>query len=134
MRCKTIVFMLALSVVTWAQTAGSNPQSTPPEKAKCACCDKMASTDGQSCARHMAKTADGEPIASCCDDKNGKSCCPKNVKCMKDGKAACCSGENKDKTAAASCGSDCSKSCGKGCCSSKTEKASRSCCHDTLQG
>lgn len=137
MKYKKIALMLALTVTTWAQTASSNPQSTAtPEKSKCACCNKMSSADakdGQSCARHMAKGADGKEVASCCDSTDAKSCCDKDAKCMKSDKAACCSDGHKDKTASC-CGSDCGKSCGKGCCSGKTQKASKTCCHKTMQG
>jgi hypothetical protein len=55
--------LLALTVVSWAQTATQTTRSTPPqssapaEKAKCACCDKMAAADTKdahaSCADHM---------------------------------------------------------------------------------
>lgn len=132
MKYKTIVLMLALTVAAWAQTATSNPPaSTTPEKTKCACCDKSATTDGQSCARQMAKSTDGKQAASCCDN-GSKSCCAMNAKCMKNSKS-CCSGADKGKTAASCCGSECAKSCGKGCCSGKTQKAG-SCCHKALQG
>lgn len=140
MKYKGLILILALTVAAWAQTANSNQQaSTPPEKTKCACCDSTTSAhaeEGQSCARHMAKTADGKPITSCCDQgdkKDGKSCCGKDAQCMKGGKAACCSDNNKDKTAASCCVSACAKSCGRACGSGKPEKASRSCCHKVLQ-
>jgi len=84
----------------------------------------------------MSQKTEGKQIAPCCDDKNGKLCCGKDAKCMKDDKAARCSDctkDSKDKVASSCCGSDCSKNCEKNCCSGKTEKASRSWCRKTLQ-
>ncbi len=48
MRYKMFALMLALTVATWAQTSTQTTPATPQqstvpaEKAKCACCDKMA--------------------------------------------------------------------------------------------
>jgi hypothetical protein len=138
MRYKTIALMLALTFAAWAQTTNSNPQpNSAPEKAKCACCDKTANAkDGQSCARHKTQSADGKQIVSCCGDKNGKSCCAKDAKCMKGDKTACCSDcnkDSKDNVASSCCKSDCGKDCGKNCCSDNSEKASKSCCRRALQ-
>jgi hypothetical protein len=144
MKHKMITLILALTVVSWAQTATQPTPSTPPqssapaEKAKCPCCDKMAAADTKdahaSCAdhmKHMKHAGDGKEMAGCCSgkDKDAKSCCAGDdaKSCMKGDKdkSACC-GENagKDKTAGACCGG---KDCGKGCCSKKTEKAVSSC-------
>jgi hypothetical protein len=140
MRYKTIALMLALTFAAWAQTANSNPQpNSAPEKAKCSCCDKTAAAnakDGQSCARHRTQSADGKQIVSCCGDKNGKSCCAKDAKCMKGDKTACCSDcnkDSKDNVTSSCCKSDCGKDCGKNCRSDKSEKASKSCCRRALQ-
>jgi len=131
MKCKMMAVILALTVMTWAQTATQTAPSTPQqstapaEKAKCACCDKMAAAgtkDAQACCAHHGKHASDKEMASCCGGKDAKSCM-KNDKdavagsCCKDA----CSKEScgKDKTASACCGADRGKGCEKGCCSSK---------------
>lgn len=127
MKHKMLALILALTVVSWAQTAtqtapsGSQP-STAPEKAKCACCDKMASSDSKDAHAACMQKHGGEDMASCCSGKDGKSCCAGNgaKSCMKDGKTAgsggkdCCAREN-DKTASC-CDRKSGKECGKGCC------------------
>lgn len=146
MKYKTIALMLALTVMTWAQTstqtAPSAPQQStaPVDKAKAGCCDKMGSADAKeghaSCARMKAEG--GKEMASCCAGKDAAaSCCAgKDAKsCMKGDKgkmAGSCCGDKcgKDKTAAACCGG---KDCEKGCCSSKTEKIAKSCCKHEVQ-
>lgn len=139
MKHKMLALILALTVVSWAQTATQTspadpqPGTAPAEKTKCACCEKMASTDskdaGMSCSRHAKH---GKEMASCCTGKNAKSCCgDKDGKsCMKDDKtaASCCKNNcGKDKTASACCGG---KSCKDGCCSKKTESAMSCCRHE----
>ena len=52
MKHKMLALILALTVVSWAQeatqtTPAAPQQSTTPEKAKCSCCDKMASADAK---------------------------------------------------------------------------------------
>ena len=139
MKHKMLALILALTVVSWAQTAtqtapAAPQQSTAPvEKGKCACCDKMASADSKdamSCSRHAEHAKHGKEMASCCAGKDGKSCCGgKDTKsCMKGDKnaASCCKdGCGKDKTASACCGG---KDCKEGCCSKKKE-AAMNCCH-----
>jgi hypothetical protein len=146
MKHKIFALILALTVASWAQTATQTtpalPQTgTPAEKAKCACCDKMAassSKDGMSCSRH-GKNADAKGTASCCD-KDKMSCCGKDAKpCMKDDKtaASCCKeGCGKDKTASASAGKGCcGQSCDKGCCSrDKKDKTAKNCCGHEIRG
>lgn len=134
MKSKILALILALTVVSWAQTAtqttpsDSTKSSVPTDKAKASCCDKMGA-NGASCPRHGKK--DAKDMASCCGDKEMKSCCGgKDAKsCMKDDKnaAGCCKdGCGKDKTAKACCGG---KECGKDCCSSmKSDKTARNCC------
>src|ERR1039458_7309586 len=87
MRYKMFALILALTVATWAQTSTqttpATPQqsTTPADKAKCGCCDKMAATDAKDahacCARHDMKgdmkAADGKEMASCCAGKDAKS-------------------------------------------------------------
>jgi hypothetical protein len=141
MKHKMIALILALTVVSWAQTVtqttASTPQqsSAPAEKGKC--CDKMAADSKDapaSCAdhmKHMKHGGDGKEMAGCCSgkDKDAKSCCVGSdaKSCMKGDKdkSACC-GEScgKDKTAATCCGS---KECEKGCCSKKSEKTASNC-------
>ena len=83
MKHKILALILALTVVSWAQeatpTAPAAPQqSTAPEKAKCSCCDKMASAGDKaehSCCAHHEHSADAKESASCCAGKDGKSCC-----------------------------------------------------------
>lgn len=134
MRSKILALILALTVVSWAQTAtqttpsDSSNSSVPTDNAKTSCCDKMGA-NGASCPRHGKK--DAKAVASCCGDKEMKSCCGgKDAKsCMKadKGAASCCKNDcGKDKTAKACCGE---KECGKDCCSSmKSEKTARNCC------
>jgi hypothetical protein len=137
MKSKIFALILALTVVSWAQTSSqpapsdSTKNSAPAEKTKASCCDKM-DTNGASCPRHGKK--DAKDMASCCGGKEVKSCCgDKDAKsCMKDDKAAagCCKdGCAKDKAAKTCCGG---KECGKGCCSSmKPDKTAKNCCtHD----
>lgn len=143
MKHKMIALILALTVVSWAQTATQSapaaPQqnTAPAEKGKCPCCDKMAAAGAKDahacCAHHDHHSGDAKEMASCCSGKDAKSCCGADAKsCMRgdNGKAACCADCcGKDKTAAACCGGKCGKDCEKGCCASnKTEKAARYCC------
>jgi hypothetical protein len=123
MRHKIFALILALTAITWAQTAApttpSAPQGTP---SKCACCEKMASADAKDahacCARHGS---DAKDMASCCAGKDEKSCCGgKDAKsCAKDPKMAdCCKGKDGMK-----CDRKAAKGCGKDCCgSNKSEK------------
>jgi hypothetical protein len=128
MRLRLIALILALSAVSWAQTA---TQSTPPQGAApseattCPCCDKGASADakeGHACCAHhaMASTEGKEP--ACCAGKDKATCCG-----GKDAKS--CKRTGDDKTATA-CGSDkkCGKDCAEGCASKQDEKTSNSCC------
>ena len=134
MKHRMLALMLALTVVSWAQTATQTPPSTPqqgaaPEKGKAACCDKMASSDSKDAHAACMRKHDGKKMASCCAGKDEKSCCGgKDAKsCMKDDKTAagCCKdgcGKEKDKTAPC-CDRKAGKDCGKGCCgSNKSEK------------
>jgi hypothetical protein len=127
---KLLVLILALTVVSWAQTSNQTPptdQQQSTEKAKCICCDKMASADSKDakmCSRH-GKHAKGAK-ASCCDGDKAMACCSKDGKsCTKDDKvgASCCENCGKDKTASACCGKDCKG----GCCSKKAETAMNCC-------
>jgi hypothetical protein len=131
MKHKLLALLLALTVMSWAQTATQSspaPEQSTSDKAKGACCDKCAadSKDGHAaCMRHGH--GDAKEMASCCDAKEGASCCGgKDAKsCMKDDKtsASCCKdGCGKGKTASC-CDRKAVKTCGKGCCgSNKSEK------------
>ncbi len=140
MKSKMLALILALTVVSWAQSAtqtapsDSTQNSAPADKAKASCCDKM-SANGASCPRHGKK--DAKDMASCCGGKEMKSCCGgKDAKsCMRGDKSAagCCKdGCGKDKAAKACCGG---KECGKGCCSGmKSDKTAKNCCAHDLRG
>ena len=126
-----LALILALTAVSWGQNATPTApadQQTSTEKEKCACCDKMSSSDSKDmkmCARHgkHAKGAKG----SCCAGEKAMACCGKDGKsCMKDDKtaASCCKNCGKNKTASSCCGKDCAE----GCCGKKVE-AAMNCCH-----
>lgn len=134
MKHKLFALILALTVVSWAQTATQSTPSAPAkndaaaEKAKCACCDKMAanSKDGHASCMRKAHDGDAKEMASCCSGKDSSCCGGKDAKsCMKDDKtaASCCKdGCGKDKTASC-CDRKAAKGCGKGCCgANKSEK------------
>ena len=148
MKFKTLALILAVTVMSWAQTATQAPsapqQSTvAKDKAKCSCCDKMAAGDAKDthacCAHHDMNAKDSKEMASgkdtmsCCSGKEAKSCNRKDkgaASCCKDscGKDSC----RKDKTAASCCGHSCGQD-GKSCCSSKkTEKTAKNCCTEEL--
>src|SRR5512141_565907 len=117
MKFKMVALFLALSLVTWAQTATPNPPSgQDAPKAGCAnCCKHMAGDqdkDTHGCCHDMhAKNA------TCCSGKDGKGCMGKDgnscmkadsatasgEKCcdMKDGKSCCSNAAAGDKTAMA---------------------------------
>jgi hypothetical protein len=141
MKYKMLVLMLALTVVSWAQTAtqtapATTEQSAAPADTGKSCCDQMSAADKKdmdaSCSRHKHHGA-GKEMSSCCGDTKAMSCSGKDAKsCMKDAKdksASCCKGScEKDKAATACCGDKCAKD-GKGCCQSKDmEKATNHCC------
>ena len=126
MKYRILALILALTVVSWAQTATQTTPSAPQqnattEKSKCACCDKMAASDSKDAHAACMGKHDGKEMASCCAGKDAKSCCGgKDAKsCMKDGKMADgCTGKDGMK-----CDRKAGKDCGKGCCgSSKNEK------------
>src|SRR3954464_7905070 len=86
MRYKILALTLALSIMTWAQTSSQpvnpdHPQSAAPvEKARCGCCDKMASGQTNdahaSCTQAGAKTKNAQEMGSCCSGKEAaNSCC-----------------------------------------------------------
>jgi hypothetical protein len=158
MKYKMLALIVALTVVSWAQTetqtaAPAAPQTTAPaDKAKCACCDKMAAgemKEMKSCCAHHdmqgkdmqgkdVQAKDGKEMASCCAGKEGMS--GKDAKaCMRKGKdktASCCKGDGKnscckDKIASACCGDKCEKD-GKGCCGGK-DKTAKSCCQKEVR-
>jgi len=123
MRHKLIALVLALTAVSWAQTAtqtatSTSPQNTAPSDAKaCPGCNKMASADMQvkdgpaCCMRHAKATTDGKEPA-CCAGKDKAACCSgKDAKSCKRNRAdktavSCCSNQK--------CGGDCEKACSAG--------------------
>ncbi len=121
MKHKVLALIIALTVVSWAQTETQTPTTgsqQSAEKGKSACCEKMAA-NGKHHAACMRKH-DAKETASCCEGKDEKSCCAgKDAKSsMKDDKnttANCnnCCGKEKDKAASASC---CDHKNGKACC------------------
>jgi len=132
MKHTCLALILALTVASWAQTSTQpTPSTSTPDRAKCACCDKIASAkDGASCQRHGMNDATGK--ASCCAGKDAASCCggKDGKSCMNDEKAStsCCKdGCGKEKTAASCCGNRCGKD-EKSCCSGKDEKTAMNCC------
>ena len=139
MKFKFVALILALTVMSWAQTATqSNPpsadsstaQTAAPADAKagCSCCEKGATDakDGASCCHHHAMSADNsKDMASCCGGKDAKSCC--------DGKdAKACMRTGSDKASAGCCsGAKCADKDGKaGCCTSDKKDATMAmaCC------
>lgn len=151
MKYKVLALILALTVVSWAQKATQTAppdlqqNAAPAEKAKCSCCDKMASSDakdGQSCCARHGHHA-GMKDMSCCAGKNGKPCGGgKDAKsCMRGDKnvASCCKGrccgkDAKDKTAISCCGGKCSRDDMKGCCSQMKGETAKNCCHHHVHG
>jgi len=138
-----LIMILALAVATWAQTSTQTTPATPQQstvptdKAKCACCDKMAGADAKDapacCAHHDMRAGDGKEM-SCCAAKDAKSSGKDAMACMKNSKdktASCCKeastkvgcqdGCGKDKSAAACCAWKCGKD-EKSCCSRAKEK------------
>lgn len=153
MKYKMMALTLALTVVTWAQTATptapSAPQQStaPADKDQCPCCDKMGDAKDAHAGHmhHDMSAKDSKEMASCCAGKDAKSsCCGEKdgMSCMKGDKdkagASCCGGKDakscmkgdKDKTAASCCGDECGKdktvaSCCGGSCGKDGEKG---CC------
>ena len=74
MKYRMLALILALTLVSWAQTATQTTPSTPqtPET-KCACCDKMAASDSKDAGAACMGKHDGKEMASCCAGKDDKS-------------------------------------------------------------
>lgn len=118
MKIKLLAFVLALTTVSWAQSANPTPNDKPAAPAantsSCACCDKMAkdTKDMAACCRHDAK--DSKSDMPCCNGEEGKacmkvstnaapgSCCGKDAACCKEG-ASCCTAKEKAQSAAKGC-------------------------------
>ena len=125
MRFRLFALILALTVVSYAQTA---PQTAPPatqskqddaktgDKAGCACCQKMMDSKEGSCCMHHDKAAkDGKEAMACCGGKDAKAC-KKMMKGDKDKMAAMC-GDGK------CCGKD-----AKDCCKHDDKEMAMACC------
>jgi hypothetical protein len=122
MNYRIFALILTLTVISWAQTASQRAPSTSeqPNKANCACCDKMAKSDSKDGHTACMRKHDGKEMASCCAGREAKSCSGKDAACCtKDSKMSesCC--EKKD---GMKCDRKAGKDCGKDCCNSKTEK------------
>jgi hypothetical protein len=132
MKFKLTALILALTLVSWAQTT-PQPSTTPdggaPQaKAACSCCGKKGNAaEGQSCCRHD-KMANGEKATPCCSGDAASACCnSKETKsCMKD---------DKNKTASAASG-DCCGNHEKSCCAShqQGDKTAMNCGDDKQCG
>jgi hypothetical protein len=135
MKFKMIAFMLALTMMSWAQTATQskpNPATSQTamsteqadSKPECPCCQKTGE-DKQAmacCGHHDMASKDGEKAMSCCG-KDAKACMEgkEGKSCMKDDKsqAASCSGGG-------CCGANHEKCCSKS--EKEGEKTAASCC------
>ncbi|MGO9649493.1 MAG: hypothetical protein ACLPOO_15725 [Terriglobales bacterium] len=115
MKSKIMLLILALTVVSWAQTAtqSTNPGPAPATpatssdaKAQCPCCQKAADVKPEmSCCAHPAKAGASEKAAmSCCEGKDAAMACMKS----KPGESA-----NATPTNGKCCGSDQKDCCGK---------------------
>jgi hypothetical protein len=127
MKHKVFAFLLALSVMSWAQTAIQNspaakadPNQPDQKKAACICCEKGSgeAKDGASCCRHHDAAAKSSKEAMSC-------CAGKDAGCCRDG-AACKRGDQV-KADAANCKDCCKHEAGKSCCMEK-EKSAMKCC------
>src|SRR4029077_14482800 len=81
MKYKVMAFLLALTMMSWAQSATTSQSAATEAKSGCACCEKMSSAenkDGKSCMRHKGAAKDNAEGCSgkdsCCKEKDGKSC------------------------------------------------------------
>ena len=151
MRYKMLALILALTVMSWAQTATQTTSSTPQQSThpadKPKSCDKMAPSDSKDapacCAHHNMQSNDGKETASCCAGKHSMSGAKGAMSCMRNGKhenASCCKdgcGKKgcskdccaKDKTASACCNGKDRKSC---CSGKKAEKTAKNCRREEL--
>src|ERR1039458_1115760 len=120
------IFVLALAVASWAQTATQSTPSAAPQDnatphAKPSCGHKPAEAkEGESCARHKMAGKDEKAMSCCAGEKAAACCSGKEAKsCMKG-----------DKDKAASCGDCCKEKDEKGCCASHKEgdKTAMNCC------
>jgi hypothetical protein len=102
MKYKIVAFLLALTMMSWAQSAGTNQSSTSEQKpaaadAKtgCACCEKVASAEHKDGMARMRHKSGAKDKAGCCSGKDS-SCKGKEGKaCMNDAKMADCCKEGK---------------------------------------
>jgi hypothetical protein len=126
MKYKVIALLLALTMMSWAQspntsqppTNDQNSENAADKKATPCCCDKMSAEhkDGQACV-HDKGCCSGKQAASCCNDKEAKACmkgdktadCCANGKCN-DKKMSCCSTKKEQKAESCCPGMQCGKS------------------------
>ena len=136
MKHKLLAFLLALTVMSWAQTTTPNqtpePKNAPADaKPACPCCDKMADhaamhKDMACCANHDATAKEGKEAMSCCAEKDAKgemACSGKDAKaCMKK------DGAKGDQSSASCCGEGKSDRGHEMACCSKKEGNAAGCC------
>jgi hypothetical protein len=138
MKHKLIPLVLALTMMSWAQSTPPNQEKAAPEQAKsaCPCCEKMASEHGEmhkgmhACMHANAAGKDSKEAMSCCAGKDAKG---EMGCCGKDGKA--CAKENQtakgEKSSMACCGANC-QGHDMACCSHKDgDAASHGCCQSS---
>lgn len=111
MKFKSIAFILALTVASWAQTATQNQaphdNGAPQTQTEHSCCHKMANANSEKSCCHQ-QTGETASATSCCSNEKGACCESKNEKsCMKGA-----SGET-----TATCEECCGKDHEKTCCS-----------------
>ena len=126
MKHRIFALILALSVMSWAQTATQTQNTAPADKAKCSCCEKMAANvkDAHSCCGHRDVKASDSKEMACCSGKDAKCCGDKDA-------ASCDKNCGTDKAAANCCGGNCGKDCKEGACSKKKDdKTASNCCGD----
>lgn len=117
MKYKVMAFLLALTMMSWAQSATTSQSAATEAKSGCACCEKMSSAenkDGKSCMRHKGAAKDNAECCSgkdsCCKEKDGKSCMKNDNMADRSAKGKCCEGKEMK------------------CCSGKDEEKAQKCC------
>src|SRR5258708_4477250 len=90
MKYKVMAFLLALTMMSWAQSATTSQSAATEAKSGCACCEKMSSAedkDGKS-GRKKENRADRCAKGKCWKGKERKGCPGKEGKKAK----KCCEG------------------------------------------
>jgi hypothetical protein len=129
MKFKLLAMILALSVVSSAQTATQTvptpeqkQSATSEDKKDATACQKMmAGKEGSCCMHHDMAAKDGKDAMACCGGKDKKAC-RKMMKTSKNKMAAMC-GDGK------CCGKD-----AKDCCKHRDKEMAMACCTGTQCG